>query len=97
MIRSAAIVYQLSYQWYSAHINTWKQCKDKYAMTFVSKVRYRLQTSVPAKKRAGDDLLTRNYAFTSIVRTTADAVTALKANVCRGWQMSHHVPNFGAF
>jgi hypothetical protein len=36
-------------------------------------------------------------AFTSMMRTTADEITALKATVCREWQMSRHVPDFGAF
>ena len=66
-------------------------------MPVVSKVGYTLQTIVSAKKRARDDLLTRDYAFTSIVQATADGITALKATVCRERHMSRLVPEFGAF
>lgn len=66
-------------------------------MTVVLKVQYSLQLIVSSKKGAGIDLLTRNSAFTSMMRTTADEITALKATVCREWQMSRHVPDFGAF
>jgi hypothetical protein len=96
-IWSAAIVYQLSYRCCSAHVETQKRCEDKQLVTVVLKVQYSLQLIVSSKKGAGIDLLTRDSAFTSMMRTTADEITALKATVCREWQMSRHVPDFGAF
>ena len=65
-------------------------------MTVVLNVQYTLQAVVSSRKGAESDLLTRDCAFTSIVQTTADESKALVATVCREWQMSRHVPGFGA-
>lgn len=65
-------------------------------MTVVLNVQDTLQAVVSSRKGAGSDLLTRDCAFTSIVQTTADEVTALVATVCCEWQMRRHVPDFGA-
>ena len=85
MIYSAAIVYQLSYRWRSAQVETRKQCNGKQPVTVVLNVQYTLQAVVSSRKGAGSDLLTRDCAFNSIVQTTADEVTAFVATVCCEW------------
>jgi len=96
-IWSAATVYQLSYRRCSAQVETRKRCKDKQLVTVALNVQYTLPAIVSSKNGAGIDLLTRGYSFTSIVRIAAYKITALKATVCREWQMSRHVPEFEAF